>query len=239
MAAPTVRAVGTIASSTTTASPGLPSGTVAGDLLVMFTETDGAETASVSGWTELATDSPQTADTGSATDTKLAVFWKIAAGGDATTTNDPGNHIIGRIIGITAGTFDSTTPINVSAGGTETTADTSGSIPGATTDRDDCLVLAAISTGYDAASNGTAQFSAWTNSNLTSLTERIDNQRITGTGGCLGVASGVMATAGDYGSTAVTLANSALKAMISLAIQPPVPLDIPTVVIPQGIGASW
>jgi hypothetical protein len=67
---------------------------------------------------------------------------------------------------------------------------------------------------------GTANFSAWTNANLTSLTERIDNTQSAGNGGSIGVATGIKAIAGAYGNTTVTHVNSAVKGMMSIAIKP-------------------
>ncbi len=212
MAAPTVRAVGTVASGTGAITPGLPAGTVAGDLLIMFLETSN-QTITVSGWTQ-APSSPQSY--GAPYNTRLTVFYKIAVGADTRTTSDSGNHQIGRIIGITKGTFNATTPFNTSAGGTS--ASTPVSIPGSTTSVDECLIVAAASNWEDTGVSG--RFGSWTNANLTSITERIDNNTSAGDGGGIGVATGIKATAGDYGTTTMT-PGSVGAAMISLAIQPP------------------
>lgn len=216
MAIPTIRAVGAIASGTGTISPGLPTGTVAGDLLLMFVETAGGETPTCSGWT-LATSQA----TGSGTaGTKASILYKIAAGSDATTTNDPGDHIAARIIGITTGTFNAGDPINDFAGGVDSSGTTSVTVGGYTTDRDDVLVFVFVTGDVDPAANGTAEFSSWANSNLSSLTERIDNVRTSGNGGALGVASGGKATAGAIGDTTVTAATSSLRGKICLGINP-------------------
>lgn len=216
---PVVRAVGTRDGNVGTITPGFPAGNVAGDLLVMFTECDGAQTVTVSGWTECP-GSPQSADTASSTDTKLQAFYRIYAAGASATTTDSGDHQVGRIIGIKAGTFDPVNPFNASGGGTDTTADTSGSIPGAVTTVANCLVLAACSSGFDVAGDGTAEFSGWANANLTNIVEQIDNTESSGNGGGIGVASGSYAGPGDYGATDVTLANASLKGMLSLAVAP-------------------
>lgn len=220
---PTIRAVGAIASGTTTIAPGLPTGTIAGDLLLMFLENQGTgESApTASGWTQLLTQ--VTADDGGAgnTDTRLTVLYRIAASGsDATTTNDPGDHIVGRIIGITRGTFDGTTPFHQSTSSKEDTADTSASLPTVTTTINNCLIIGAIAHGNDPASAGTANYSSWTNAALGSVTERIDNTRTDGNGGGLGVYSGTLATAGAVGNTTATLAVASYKAMATIAIAP-------------------
>jgi hypothetical protein len=117
------------------------------------------------------------------------------------------------------GAVSSGNPWNITAGGVDATSDTSASIPGATTTVANTLVVVATAGSLPDAS-GTAQFSAWTNANLTSLTERTDNSVSSGNGGSLGIATGFKATAGAYGNTAATHANSAVKGMISIAIRP-------------------
>lgn len=217
-----VRAVGAINSGTGTLAIAEPAGTADGDLQLMFLECDAAETATCTGWVHTPS-SPQSADTASATDTKLSILYRIRSGAGTLTTNDPGDHIVGRIINIIGGTFDPTNPFNASAGSSETTADTSASVPGATTTVPNCLIVIAISSGFDPAANGTAEFSGFTNANLTGITERIDNIRPSGNGGGLGVATGLYDGPGDYGATTATLANASLKGLISLAIAPMTP----------------
>ena len=81
------------------------------------------------------------------------------------------------------------------------------------------LVVAAIATSKPDRT-GTAVFSNWANGNLANLTEIVDNSSNAGNGGGLGIATGAKATAGAFGSTAVTLTDSAAKAMMSIAIKP-------------------
>jgi hypothetical protein len=171
---PEVRAIGAVAAGVGAITPGLPAGTVAGDLLVMVAESGGAAAAgeantalTAAGWTEAPLGSQKLGNT------RLTVLYKIAAGGDATTTNDTGDHQLARIIGIKAGTFDPTTPFNISARGTQALTK-AVSILGATTTRDNCLIIACAS-GNLPDSTTTAEFSAVTNAGLTGLTERIDN----------------------------------------------------------------
>ncbi len=99
---------------------------------------------------------------------------------------------MGRIIAI-RGAAASGNPWDVTAGGVEATSDTSGSIPGATTTVNNTLVVVAVAGSLPDAS-GTANFSAWTNANLTNLTERADNTATAGNGGALGIATGEKAT---------------------------------------------
>jgi len=214
---------GAVAYGTGAITPALPSGIQTNDILLLFLETAN-QAISITNqnggtWTQVA-NSPQSVGTaGGSNGTRLTVFWSRYNGTQgAPTASDSGNHQIGRIITI-RGAATSGDPCNVTAGGTESTVDTSGAIPGATTTVDNTLVVLAIATSLPDA-NGTANFSAWANADLSSVTERTDNVRNVGNGGGLGIATGVKAAAGAYGSTAVTCATATTKAMMSIAIKP-------------------
>jgi len=221
VAAPTYVAAGSVASGTGAITPALPSGRATNDILLLFLETAN-QAISITNqnggtWTQV-TNSPQSVGSGS-TATRLTVFWSRYNGTQgAPTTSDSGDHQAGRIIAI-RGATTSGDPCDVTAGGTESTADTSGAIPGATTTVANALVVAAIATSLPD-SNGTSNFSAWANADLTSVTERTDNTRSSGNGGGIGVATGVKATAGAYTTTSVTCGTASTKAMMSIAIKP-------------------
>jgi hypothetical protein len=217
---PTFVAAGAVASNTTAISPALPAGIATGDILLLFLETANQAitipTPNGGTWTQVAS-SPQSTGSGT-TATRLTAFWSRYNGTQgAPTTSDSGDHQLGRIIAI-RGAVDTGNPWDVTAGGVEAASDTSGSIPGATTTVANTLVVAAIATALPDASS-TAKFSAWTNANLTSVTERTDNTVTAGDGGGLGVATGVRVATGAYGNTAVTLVNASYKAMMSIAIK--------------------
>src|SRR3989338_4654894 len=235
-APPTFVASGGQASNAAAITPLMPAGVLQNDILLLFLETAN-EAVTVSGgsetWTEV-TSSPQ--GTG-ALGTRLTVFWARASQ-DAPTpppTSDSGDHQIGVILAF-RGAITSGNPWDVTAGGIEATSDTSGAIPGATTTVADTLIVAAIATDLPDA-NGTANFSAWANANLTSVTEQFDVTRNAGNGGGLGIATGVKATAGAYGNTTVTLANATVKGMLSIALKPIVnnPPSI-NITQPDGVG---
>lgn len=216
MAAPIVRGVGTAFDGVNAISCGLPSGTVEGDLLIYVLETR-AQAITVADWAE-APSSPQTS-TGS-NKSRLTIFHVIQTGvGVNRATSDSGNHQIGQIIGIEAGSFDPTTPFDVSAGGIQL-AVTAVSVPGATTTIADCLILACV-TGHIPDADGTTEFSGWTNADLSSVTERMDKTGDAGDGGAIASATGVKASAGAYGATTATAVTTANRGVISLAIAPP------------------
>jgi len=216
-------AAGAVTSGTKTITPALPSGIATNDILLLFVETSN-QAVSVSNpnggtWTAV-TNSPQYCGTAAGTTgARLTAFWSRYNGTQgAPTVSDSGDHQLGRIIAI-RGAVTSGNPWDVTAGGTEAVDDTSGSIPGATTTVANTLVVTAIATSLPDATS-TAKFSGWTNANLTSLTEHTDDSVTAGNGGGLAIATGVKATAGAYGNTAVTLVDAAYKGMISIAIKP-------------------
>jgi PKD repeat protein len=223
-AMPTFVAAGAVASGTGAITPALPSGIQTNDILLLFLETAN-QLISISNqnggtWTAVASSPQGTGTAGGSSATRLTAYWSRYNGTQgAPTTSDSGNHQIGRIIAV-RGCITSGNPWNVTAGGVESTSDTSGAIPGATTTVPNCLVVAAIATSLPD-SNGTANFSAWANANLTSVTERTDNTRNAGNGGGLGIATGAKATAGVYGNTTVTCGSSAVKGMMSVALRAP------------------
>ena len=220
---PTFVAAGTVASGTGAITPALPSGIATNDILLLFLNTSN-QTISISNqnggtWTQV-TNSPQGTGTGgSSGSVALTVFWSRYNGTQgAPTTSDSGDHQIGRMIAI-RGATTSGNPWDVTAGSSNSTSSTSATIPGATTTVANTLVVVACATGLPN-TTGTSNFSTWTNSNLSSLTERTDNTQAVGVGGGLGTATGGKATAGVYGNTTVTLATSAKKAMMSVTIKP-------------------
>jgi PKD repeat protein len=219
---PTFVAAGTVASGTGAITPALPAGIATNDILLLFLETAN-QLISITNqnggtWTEV-TNSPQGTGTAAGSSaTRLTVFWSRYNGTQgAPTTSDSGNHQLGRIVAI-RGAATSGNPWDVTAGGVEATSDTSGAIPGATTTVGNTLVVAGIATNLPDAT-GTANFSAWANANLSSVTERTDNTVTAGNGGGLGLATGGMANAGAYGNTTVTCATAATKGMMSIALK--------------------
>ena len=229
-AVPTVRSVGTVGNAQSAISPGLPSGVVAGDLLIMFVENSGEAEQTASGWTKL--------DSQSTTGTWLTVLYKIAVGSDATTTNDVGDHQVGRIIAITKDTFSAAAPFGAGTivKGTQTSG-TSKTIGAMITTIDNALVIAAIA-GDLPDGNGEANWASWTNTNLSNLIEQIDNSKNSGNGGSLGVETGGKASAGSTGNTTVTAASNRVTAHMMFAVKPAPPIDSDSAVEIHGGGAQ-
>jgi hypothetical protein len=218
MALPTFVAAGTLASGTGNITPALPGGYAANDIFLLFVESANQTIAvPTAGWAEV-TGSPQgTGTAGGTAATRLAVFWKRAIAGDtAPTVTDPGDHAVGRVLAF-RGCVASGNPWDITAGDVDTTADTSGSIPGATTTSPDTLIVLAVSNGTDTT---TAQASGWTNASLAGILERIDSNATASNGGGFAVATGGKAVAGAYSATSVTLATASVKGLLSIALKP-------------------
>ena len=219
MTLPAVRAVGTVASSITTASPGLPTGTTTNDICIIFSET-AAQAVTWSGgnqtWTEVY-GSPQD----QAGNTRITAHWARIDSASPTmpTSNDPGDHIICRAISF-SGAATTGIPFDLVATTYEAAVDTTGAFLGNSTQVADCLIVQAMACSLPDAAAGTANFSGETNATLGSLTERIDNNDNVGNGGALGCWTGTLAAAGAFGATTVTLATASGKAMMTMALRP-------------------
>lgn len=216
---PTLGGVGAVVGKVIAISPNLPSGTVAGDLLLMFLETAN-EVITVSGWTEMSC-SPATRGAtcpGDPQCTRLTIFYKTATGSDTTTTSDSGNHQIGRIIGINAGSWDTGDPFDGCVASSQALT-TSVIMPAITTTNSNTLVFAS-SVGDGPDSLSTTEFSGEANANLASLTELIDNARNPGNGGALLVVDGTNATPDNIGTTTSTAVTQAARATITFAVNP-------------------
>jgi len=103
---PQVRAVGTVDGGSSTIAPGLPSGTAVGDLLIMFVETTGGETPTASGLDRAPVVRVGRQWHGHERNETEHLLPRGHGSPIRTTTNDPGNHIMGRIVGITAGSWN-------------------------------------------------------------------------------------------------------------------------------------
>jgi len=216
---PTYQAAGAVVGGTgaqTAAWPIHQSGDVA--LLIVETANEAVTLSTPAGFVEV-TNSPQgTGTAGGTSATRLTVYWKRATTSAEASPRvaDSGNHQIAQIITF-RGVIASGNPWDITAGNVASSASTSVSIPGATTTVANTLVVTIVCNGTDTT---TAQTSGWTNANLTSLTERVDNANTSGNGGGFGVATGVKATAGAYGATTATLVTSSTQGRISIALKP-------------------
>lgn len=160
----------------------------------------------------------ETQGNGAAGCTTLTVFGKRAAGGEGNVTVDGvGNHIIGSLF-IYSGAKTTGTAWTVGSGNGANTGN--GTMLSVTTPADNCLVIMICASTRDA--NSGAQFSSWTNANLTSITEREDETTNQGSGGGFGLADGFLASQGASGNSTVTIGTSEQWRSVHIALEPQV-----------------
>jgi hypothetical protein len=128
---------------------------------------------------------------------------------------DPGDHVYGHILTF-RGAVATGNPWDVTAGGIKATASTTTTLGAVTTSVNNDLVVLAASRDNDAT---TAAWSAWTNANLSGITERSDGGTTSGNGGGIGVATGVKSTAGNTGQTTATVTSS-VDGHMTIALKP-------------------
>lgn len=228
------RATGTtgVNSGTTSVVPTMPSA-FPDDLLLLFVTTanqgsDGTASTEIpapSGWSLLSGTGVASTGQGTAagaTATRLSVFWLHYDGTQGaptvqgTGTPSPAwDHVAAVIHSFGGIDWAATNVWDVAQGGTEAVSDTSLSATGVTTSANNELVVVASACETDIA---TARLSGWTNGNLTSFTERSDGATTSGSGGGIGVATGVMAIAGATGASTSTYATATLKSFVTIAL---------------------
>ncbi len=215
-------AAGTAASGTSTISPALPSGIAVNDILLMFIETAN-QASSISNqnggtWTAVANSPQGTGTAGGTGATMLTVYWSRYNGTQgAPTVSDSGDHQIGLILAF-RGAVTTGNPWDVTAGGTKGTASTTTTFGTVTTTVANDLIVLAASRDDDSSS---AEWSSWTNANLSGLTEQSDGGTTSGNGGGIGIATGLKATAGSTGSTTATVTSS-VDGHMTIALKPQV-----------------
>lgn len=209
-------------------TPAPEAGRVVNDIDLLFVETanQAASLTATAGFTVITFSGVGVA--AGADGTRMTVFWRRwdGAAGNPTVA-DSGDHQI-AVICSWRGIITTGNPWDVFGTNSQTPTTTAGSVSAVTTTRPNRLIVIGTAGSLPDA-NTTAQFSGWTNANLTSLTERFDETRNPGNGGALGVADGVMASAGSTGTTTFTSVNSATKAHVKIALMPqPVVITVGT-----------
>lgn len=196
-------------------APALPTGVVAGDVLLWLGESTGGENFTVpGGWAHVGPNGSVSSPVVQGTNTQLTVLWARYDGVlTAPSVTGPVDHGVSAMLAI-RGCPTTGNPWNVGSVSTEAVSDTSAAFPTATTTQADTLVLNILASSADIA---VAQASSMTNAALSSITEQVDTSTATGNGGVLVCYSGVKATVGAIGSSAITLTTAGFKAMMTLA----------------------
>lgn len=218
-AAPSFQARGGAASGTGAVTPAWPTHAV-NDVALLFVESTGGQAVTLStpaGFVAVA-NSPQA--TGATTSgTQISVFWARATSTtmSAPTVADPGDHVYARILTY-RGVITTGNPWDVTGGGVKAIASTSVTVTGVMTTVANTLIVQAVARDDDASG---AEFSAETNVNLTSITERNDAGTTSGNGGGFAVWDGAKAALGATGNTTATVVSS-INAFITIALLPQV-----------------
>lgn len=201
----------------------------ADDVIFLFVNSEAQDVATPTDYNE-APDSPQ-----STTGTELAVFYKVADGTETgLTIADSGDHQIAAAIAVANADVDSV--LDVTAGGVESTSDTSLSATGDTTTVANTLVLIGASHSTDDASRG---FYGFNNADLAgfapgaNLIEQVcEFSGTAGAGGGVAVACAPKAAAGAFGATTATLVDASPKAFWSGAVRV-LPAAAPSTFVPR------
>lgn len=221
MAVPTPQAVGTYDAQAGALSVPWPAHQAddIGVLVVEYDPNGGTPPSAVTGWTQFP-GSPAATGTAPAKSTGLSVWWRRAAGASEANAEVGacGNHAVGQI-GTIRGCIASGNPFDVvPTPTTDDTEDDAQSAPGATTTVGDCLILNLIASGFNGNVNA---WSAWTNADLTSLTEWAETQDTIGNGGGFGIAYGTKSSAGTFGATTATSQRTSPEVGFTIAFKPP------------------
>ena len=217
MAAPTVLTpvgVGIASAATITpAKPVIAGGILADDVVIGIGESVGGQnfpTIATNGFAHIDSVSPVVQDT----NTQLSVVWRR---GDFTAHawGDSVDHNIGAYIAI-RGCKTTGNPWNNVTPTVDATLDNSATWPTTTTSVADCLILFLGGWSDDM---GTGALSGGTG--LGAFTERIDFVSALGNDGAIFCADATKAAAGATGAPVATLTGTAMKALMTLALEPP------------------
>jgi hypothetical protein len=210
---PSYISLGTAGQGTTAAvAYALPSSISIGSILYLAVESDQSTLTMTdqNGGTWTLIDNPH------ASTTCLYVWWSRYNGTQGNPTIGAAtNHQCGRIIAYTGDPAATGNPYDVTVSNFDDTSNTTWSIDGLSTLVDGALVVGFVVRDDDSSS---AHFSAWTNADLTSVTERLDGGTTNGNGGGYGSFEGPDATHGVVGATTVTNATATRKAWIVLSM---------------------
>ena len=223
--------VGAASGALTAITPALPASLQTDDILLGIGETFAQDFPPATpfpptGWAHV-TLSPVTNDTS----TRLFVIWKRVVGGEtAASWGDSGDHNLGQIIAY-RGCKTTGNPWNIVSVAVDATLDNSASWPAHPTGTTvaDCLVLFIGAWSDDFA---TGALSGGTG--LGAFTEHLDFVGAAGNDGAIFCASATKATAGVTGNPVATLTGTAMKALMTLALEPPgaAPAEPPILVMP-------
>lgn len=217
--APTFVAKGTDQSASGAQTYALPAGAQINDILLIVIECNPGDTVTPpAGYAHL----PGSPFVDGSSTTVGNVLWKRHSGSEsAPNVADPGDHQVGYMLAIrgcvpSGNPWDQVTT-GAGAAGTSQTAPT-----GMTTTVRQSLVYIFSANGHDPAAAVTTYYSGWTCASLGgAMTERGDYHNNDGTGGGIGCAEGVKATAGAVGTISYSIIDAETTAWMVVAFRAP------------------
>lgn len=229
---------GTWAAGTTSVAPGIPASMQAGDLMILHVHTPNQAVTTPSGWTQLTNSPVSTGTANAAGGTRLSAYYRFWQSGDAAPTVAVTGGTVTTAIIVGYRGVDTTTPIDATPVATTlATANATLTMTGVTTTTADACVVWSVARDQDL--NSTTAVTAFTNADLTGITEVHDQVVNTGVGGGIWTGHGFKATAGATGNTTITQTSSiAVGLTIALrAIPPPVEVALTNVVSTTAVGS--
>lgn len=203
LVAPYIFAVGASASGTGDVIPGLPTGHTTNDILLLIVQSSNETVAAPAGYQQ-AGPAVGFGTAASAGSTRITCFWKRHDGSESDpTVADPGDHALAIIVGI-RGCPTTGTPFESAGQWFKRTASVTATASAGSTSCESALVMTILGHALDSAS---AVFSAPTNADLTNVTEQVDVATADGTGGGIGVISGIKASEGTFAATTATMTS--------------------------------
>ncbi|MEN6538698.1 MAG: hypothetical protein ABFC67_03710 [Mizugakiibacter sp.] len=198
---------GTWAAGTTSISPGIPASMAAGDLMILTVHTCNQAVSTITGWTAVTGSPVSTGTANTAGGTRVSTYYRWWQSGDtAPTVSVTGGTVTNGIICGFRG-VDATTPFDATPVATTlATANATLTMTGITTATANALIFWSIARDQDL--NSTTAVTAYTNGNLTGITEDHDQVVNTGVGGGIWVGHGFKGTAGATGNTTITQTSS-------------------------------
>lgn len=217
---PTFVAKGIRISGTGNATPALPAGLQANDIILLVVETANETVSAPAGYANVA-NSPQGAGTGGAIgSTGVSVFWKRHSGSETDpTVLDPGDHQNSQTFGF-RGCITTGNPWSNTAGGANITQTTAFSASGPTTSLANELAVIIVCCGLDASTAKFTTANNMTGTGLTNLINQEDQSSTSGNGGGIALWTATKATSGTITSLTATANNSTEMSWLIMGLKP-------------------
>ena len=205
-------AAGTLAVGTGDITITMPAGLVTDDIVLLLVAGEGDGTYTTpAGYTIIAGMPVRSTNSGINDKTSLAVYWKIAGAAEGSVTyTDLGAQTFG--ISCAFRGIDTSAPIHAQQVSSSSTNSTSGVATGASSTAADYMAVVCTSAGDN------ISHSAWTNANLTSITQGLSVGDNTGSDNAIGMAYGIFPSTGSMGDTTFTMSASEEQANVAILL---------------------